>query len=527
MDKEESRFKLMVLSEAAQELILNEDPQKLLDNLFQKLSAYLDLDIYLNYIFDEDTSRLHLINYHGIPDEEYPLIEWIHLGEGICGGAAQKMTRIIVTDVAHSSDSRFAMIKRFGLQAYVAYPLISYGKLVGTLSFGSRKRTAFSDLELDIIHTIVSQVSIVLERITLISALKTKNHELAQKNRELRHSEEQLASIFAVIPSPVLVISLVDQKIVASNEALLSLLEIGSEELEECYWPQRSEPGSLFMRILEGSLQSLQQGGNVEIALLTAYGRPKICLCHAVTLELNQKPCMLTVFSDLTEHKEYEKEMVRLDQLHLIGEMAAGIGHEVRNPLTTVRGFLQLMQKKDIGSSAYIDVMIEELDRANSIISEFLGLAKNQRLDMRYAQLNSLIGKILPLIQADATVGGKSVIAELGEIPLLFIDEKLIRQLMLNMVRNGLEAMPPDGKLVIRTYTEDEFVVLAVEDSGKGIPADQIEHIWKPFYTTKDGGSGLGLAVCFNVADKHGAKIDVVTGPEGTTFFVRFRVNLI
>ncbi|MFD1772760.1 ATP-binding protein [Paenibacillus rhizophilus] len=522
MNTDENSFKLLVLSEAGQELILNEDPKKLLDNVFSKLSAHLDLDVYLNYIFDEETQRLHLMNYHGISLQEYCAVEWLGFDDAICGEAARRRSRIIVEDVESSCDPRVGLIKGFGLQSYVSHPLISYGKFVGTLSFGSRKRSSFSSLELDIMQTICSQVSIVLDRILLISALKRKNRELAQKNKELRHSEKQLAAIFSVIPSPVLVVSLETQQIIECNDALLSMLEISREELFNQYWPERHNADSLLKPILEASLQALYKS-NIEVSFPNASGQPKICLCHAVYVDINQTPGMLAVFSDLTEHKEYEKELIRLDQLHLIGEMAAGIGHEVRNPLTTVRGFLQLMSKTEDGKQRYLEVMIEELDRANSIISEFLGLAKNQRIDMEYDVLNVLIEKILPLIQADATVSGKTVTTELGPIPPMLMDERLIRQLILNMVRNGLEAMPSEGHLIIRTYMEEDSIVLSVEDNGKGIPSDQIEHIWKPFYTTKESGSGLGLAVCFNVADKHGAKIDVVTGPAGTTFSVKFK----
>lgn len=522
MTTDEQNFKLIVLSEAGREFILNEDPKKLLDNVFNRLSVHLDLDVYFNYIFDEETQRLHLMNYHGIGPGEHLPIEWLSLDDSVCGEAATRRSRIIIEDVQRSSDPRAWLIKGFGLKSYVSHPLISYGKFVGTLSFGSRKRLFFSDLELDILQTVCSQASIVLDRVLLISELKRKNRELAQKNKELKHSEEQLATIFSVIPSPVLVLSLETQQIIACNDALLALLDISREELFNRYWPERQRPDSLIKPILDASMKALYKS-HMEVTFSDASGQMKICLCNAVSVDINQTPGMLAVFSDLTEHKEYEKELVRLDQLHLIGEMAAGIGHEVRNPLTTVRGFLQLMRKTAVEKSPYLDVMIEELDRANSIISEFLGLAKNQRIDMKSNGLNALIEKILPLIQADATVAGKTVTAELGPVPLMLMDEKLIRQLILNMVRNGLEAMPPEGHLIIRTYTEDDSIVLSVEDNGKGIPSDQIEHIWKPFYTTKESGSGLGLAVCFNVADKHGAKIDVVTGPAGTTFTVKFK----
>jgi len=147
-------------------------------------------------------------------------------------------------------------------------------------------------------------------------------------------------------------------------------------------------------------------------------------------------------YHDISERKMFESEMARLDRLNLVGQMAAGIGHEVRNPMTTVRGFLQLLGGKEEfkQSKAYFELMIEELDRANSIISEFLSLAKNKTLDLKPLSLNNLIKNLFPLIQADAMVSDKTVIMELQDIKILSLNEKEIRQLILNLVRNGLEA---------------------------------------------------------------------------------------
>jgi len=227
------------------------------------------------------------------------------------------------------------------------------------------------------------------------------------------------------------------------------------------------------------------------------------------------------------KQKEIEKQIARLDQLNIIGEMAAGIAHEVRNPMTTVRGFLQMLIKKEHDSTqaSFYGIMIEELDRANGIISEFLSLAKNKAVDLKYANLNDIITALLPLLQADAAVSNKEVVLELSEIPDLFIDEKEIRQIILNMVRNGLEAMKEKGEVRIRTYCEDNFVILAIADQGTGIKAEILENIGIPFQTTKDNGTGLGLPVCYSIAARHNAKISVETGPNGTEFFVKFKID--
>lgn len=233
---------------------------------------------------------------------------------------------------------------------------------------------------------------------------------------------------------------------------------------------------------------------------------------------------VLSIIHDITDRKHMEKEMARLDRLNLVGEMAASIGHEVRNPMTTVRGFLQMLsRKREVAKFADIfGLMMEEIDRANSIITEFLSLAKNKAIDLKRTNLNTVIRAVFPLIQADALRMGNNIVADLGIIPDSMLDEKEIRQCILNFVRNGLEAMPSGGTVTIRTCVQDDKVVLAVKDEGCGIPAEILDKLGTPFLTTKECGTGLGLPVCYSIAERHKAEITPKTGPKGTTFFMRF-----
>lgn len=230
------------------------------------------------------------------------------------------------------------------------------------------------------------------------------------------------------------------------------------------------------------------------------------------------------IVRDVTERKQFEKEMARLDRMELVGKMAASIGHEIRNPMTTVRGFLQMLAGKPDASQYkdFYSLMITELDRANSIITEFLSLAKNKKVELKPQNLNQIIDAIFPLISANSILADKYIDLELVDIPDLPVDEKEIRQLILNLVRNGLEAMDPGGKLTIKTFQDSGKVVLAVEDQGNGIKPDLLEKLGTPFFSTKDSGTGLGLAVCYSIANRHNATIHVETGAYGTTFFVRF-----
>jgi two-component system, sporulation sensor kinase E len=235
----------------------------------------------------------------------------------------------------------------------------------------------------------------------------------------------------------------------------------------------------------------------------------------------------LSVFiRDITEAKKQEGELLRLERLNLIGQMAAGISHEVRNPMTTVRGFLQMLESRADSeqNKEYMEIMISEIDRANGIITDFLSLAKANAESTKLENINEIIGRIFPMLQADAFHADKDVALSLGDIPPLELNESEIRQLILNLVRNGLEETPVGGKVSISTYLEEEWAVLAIEDEGKGIPQEIQEKMGTPFITTKESGTGLGLAISMGIAQRHQAKFEFETGSDGTTFYIRFPV---
>ncbi|MHB1651558.1 MAG: PAS domain S-box protein [Desulfitobacteriaceae bacterium] len=227
---------------------------------------------------------------------------------------------------------------------------------------------------------------------------------------------------------------------------------------------------------------------------------------------------------DITDKKRAEQEMIKLDRLNIIGELAAGIAHEVRNPMTTVRGFLQILSHKDTYSSdkGYFKLMIDELDRANSIITEFLSVARSQKIEVKQIDINILIEALYPLLMADALREDKQIFSYLQAVAAIPMNEGEIRQLILNLAKNGLEAMPPGGTLTIRTIMEGSKVVLIVQDCGKGIDQSIIDKLGTPFLTTKQNGTGLGLAICYGIVARHNGTIDFKTGPGGTTFTVRF-----
>lgn len=233
----------------------------------------------------------------------------------------------------------------------------------------------------------------------------------------------------------------------------------------------------------------------------------------------------LTVFfRDITELKRQQQELARLERLNLIGQLAAGISHEIRNPLTTIKGFLQLLGSKSKydQDKEYLDLMLSEIDRANTIITDFLSLAKANLDNIKPQNLNEIINKISPMLRADAYNNNKEVVLDLNSLPDIRLNENEIKQLILNLVRNGLEVTPEAGNVTIWTYQKEDKVVLAVKDQGTGIPLDIQKKIGTPFFTTKESGTGLGLAISIGIAQRHNATFEFETGNDGTTFYITF-----
>lgn len=342
----------------------------------------------------------------------------------------------------------------------------------------------------------------------------------------LRSSEERFSKVFNFSPYPMSITTLKDGRYIAVNESFVHLggysrsEVIGSTSVGLKIWANEEERQKVIQTLLnKGEIH------NLEVHVDTKSGDLRTILFSSVIVSFGNEQYILSVVNDITELKKFEKEMARLDQLNLVGQMAAGIGHEIRNPMTTVRGFLQVLsgKKECVEYKEFYNLMIDEIDRANSIITEYLSLARNKPIDLQSQSLNTIVESLYPLIQADALNANKSIEIRLNNIPNILVNEKEIRQVILNLSRNGFEAMDAGGVLTISTYMEGNEVILAVQDQGKGIEPEVLEKIGIPFFTTKDNGTGLGLAVCHSIAKRHNAVIKTNTGSQGTTFLVSFK----
>jgi PAS domain S-box-containing protein len=526
MEFYEKNRKLSPNSKTTDQSLIHNEHKQFLDYLFTSLSQIIEIDVFINFVFDEKLNMLTHYHSKGLSDQDIEQTRFLSLGESISGTVATTKKTITVDLVQSSDDPKLARIKELDIKAYVSLPIISFGKLLGTLSFGSKTKDYFSIKEIKIMNKICFKIANSLDRMLLISELKENEVRLQKSLEDIQQSEDFLLKIIKLCPIPMGYFD-TQGNILGVSDAFLKVFEYNLDEVinknisKSYFWKENK-------RGLEEALSDLklsEQVYNKEITLNTRTGTSKIGYLSTSKAQLNNKEFIICIFNDVTDMKKLEKEMLRLDQLNIVGEMAAGFAHEVRNPMTTIKGFLQLQSQKfeDPESIAYTKLMLGELDRANSIITEFLSLAKDYRYRKEAANLNEIIYELLPLIEADGIVNGHLIKTELSVLPTIEFDKKQIKQVILNLIRNGLEAMTNGGVLTIVTSVkENQEVVFSVKDEGSGIAPEILDEIWKPFFTSKHNGTGLGLAICYRIINDHNGTIVVDSDNNGTTFTITF-----
>ncbi|MTI82014.1 MAG: PAS domain S-box protein [Firmicutes bacterium] len=345
-----------------------------------------------------------------------------------------------------------------------------------------------------------------------------------QAEEQLRFSEERFSKAFNASPSMMSIKSYPDFKFIEVNEYFV---EATGYSLDDVINRTPKDIGIFGDDLVHQKLvKQLKQDAsikNIEVIYITKSGEERIALISLDIIKIQGEKYVLAVAKDITEEKRLEEEMAQLERLNIVGQMAAGIGHEIRNPMTTVRGLLQLLSKKQECQefSDSFNIMIEELNRANSIINEFLSIARSKPDELELKNLNDVINKILPLIEASALIHNVEVLFIQGNIPNVLMNEKEIRQLIFNLINNGMEAAP-NKVITIRTYSKDDKAILAVTDQGGGFDADILKRLGTPFITTKEQGTGLGLAICFSISARHNARIDIESSKDGTVINVEF-----
>ncbi|WP_246944917.1 ATP-binding protein [Bacillus pinisoli] len=312
--------------------------------------------------------------------------------------------------------------------------------------------------------------------------------------------------------------------IVHINKAGLKLMDCALIELIGKPILEIAEPTS--HELLKERLNMLKNDGKMpptEIKLLKTAN-------ETIDVEVVSFPFMfeeylndteIMVVRDLRERKENEKLAIRSEKLGIAGELAASIAHEIRNPLTAIKGFIQLA-KEGFTKVDIFSILDSEINRIETIASELLVLGKPISERKQRSEVGIILQNVCTLMQSQANMAGIHIQCDEIE-PNLFIDcnEEQLKQVLINLIKNGIEAIETSGTVKVQLKSHNQKVIIKIEDNGKGIPRHIQHKLGEPFYSTKEKGTGLGIMVCYRIIEQHNGKIEFSSKEgEGTTFMI-------
>ncbi|MGG3470308.1 ATP-binding protein [Neobacillus pocheonensis] len=358
--------------------------------------------------------------------------------------------------------------------------------------------------------------------------LSTTKFALDESNKDLKTTLKELSDLRnALNQATIFSISDNNDKMVYVNDNFCTLYKYGKEELiGNSHWMLFSDCHT--KEFFDEIWQTIQRG-EVWTGEILNKAKDGTIYCVDTTMvpfiDQNGKTYQhISIQYDVTEKKKAEEMLLKTEKLSMVGELAAGIAHEIRNPLTTIKGFVQLLAESEKGKN-YSNTILEEIERINFIVNEFMVFAKPHTTYFSRCNIIEIIKSVLKFLEPEALLKNVIIETNFSSSDLWISGEKnQLRQVFLNILKNAIEATMPYGGTV-KIYVErlNNEIVISIEDNGSGMTEEQVKKIGEPFYTTKETGNGLGLMVSYKIIHNHKGIIQVESIPDiGTKFVLSF-----
>lgn len=328
-----------------------------------------------------------------------------------------------------------------------------------------------------------------------------------QTNKLLMGSQQRFTSLFVHNTEAILVFDL-EGNVVDGNPVVEKMCGYSPEELKRFGMNLLVLPEDMEKRLTYYTKAFRGEPQEYGLFITHKNGKRLEMQMKMIPITLgNEVVGVFELLKDMTESRKLEEFIRHSEKLSLVGQLAAGIAHEIRNPLTTIRGFLQLWESK-MGKQ-YTEIVLAEIDRINLIVGEFLMLAKPQKSIFKEKDLKNILSSVVMFLEGQANIKNIQIITHaVHHIPNVKCEENQLKQVFINLLKNAMEAMPNGGKIYVELEVFDENeVCVFIRDEGCGIPQAQLHRIGDPFYSTKEEGTGLGLMVSHKIIENHGGYI--------------------
>jgi PAS domain S-box-containing protein len=520
-----------LLARVVAQLLESEEPQRVVEDLARQVMEQLGCDAFFNYLVDAGSKRLHLNACAGVDEPARAGLEWLDFGSAVCGCVARDGTRIIAEDIPETDDPRTRTVASFGIQAYACHPLIASGRLIGTLSFGSRTKRHFSDEDLELMRTVTDHIAIAVDRV--------RSRDL------LRESEQRYRTIARNIPDGGVWVVDTGLRCLVAEGKLAEALGIAGAQIEGrkiregIAEPACNTVEQRFLRALAGDSTSYE----------TTYdGRTLWAQYVPLKDDHGNVTGAMALTLDVTERKRIEERLRQAQKMESVAVLAGGIAHDFNNLLVGIIGNASLaldMSEPGNPAAPSLREILQAGQRAAQLTNEMLAYSGRGRFVVQPANLSKLARDITSLVRSSVP-NHVTVYLDLdSDLPSIQADLAQMQQILMNLVINAAEAIcSENGLITVRTRLLEltretigqewhdcevrpgPYVCLEVIDTGCGMDEATLARIFDPFFTTKFTGRGLGLAAVEGIVRGHKGAIRVKSAPgAGSTFRIVFPVE--
>ena len=404
-------------------------------------------------------------------------------------------------------------------------PMIARQKTVGVFSLSRPAQQPFGEDDVRILTIIADQAATALANVQLFYELAAANIDLQESERQARQTSLYLESLFEAAND--VIFTLDDQgKVTYVNRKVEDWGHHKESLIDRPFYELLADPAS-ESPIAAGLLSKGRQV--LEAGLQTASKKRREVLLSTsfIAIEGEHRPAWLVLARDITERKQLEKQLLHSEKLASIGILAAGVAHEIGNPLSAISGYTQILQSggfAEAEAKEYLEAIESQAGRIQHIIQDLLDYSRPSTGLRSEINLSEAAASIMSMLQTQKTFKKLDIEFDLAEdLPSVHIDRDHLAQVIINIALNAAQAMPEGGRLRISTFSEGDRVRIMLADTGPGIPPDIADRIFDPFFTTKPAGqgTGLGLAICHRIVESYNGTIVLDSKPgRGTTFGV-------
>jgi PAS domain S-box-containing protein len=420
--------------------------------------------------------------------------------------AVNEQKRFNIDDVGKEPLSDAVLIQQLGTRAFAAVPLISRNRVIGVLwvdnYFNNR---AITEEDMHFLTAFSNHVASAIENARLFERVKL--------------AEQELENIFESISDMVYFVT-EDYVIKSINQAVSKRLKKSPNEIigKKCHEifhgihePWTACPHRRTVEMREAFVQE------VEDPFL---GGTFIMSCSPIIDISGRFMGTVNILSDITELKNLRERVIKTERMAALGEVAARVAHEIRNPLVSLGGFARRLEKRlNGGLKEYADIIGKEVERLETILNEILSFVKETRVRKENVSAQKLMEEVVSLSRSEIDDREIALVEDFGEPVELYVDPNRVKDALLNVVRNAIQAVEHAGTISLKIYRKNKTCVIEIGDTGPGITEEDLPFIFDPFYTTKKQGTGLGLTITHRIIEEHDGRIEVESrGGKGSVF---------